>query len=186
MRAFGIVKSPHLFIRHSKNMKMYPSIRFTRKDAEKVAKLFDYSASTEKQRHDAYAKYKNYIVDNKAPRYLYIVRCGESELYKIGITNNLEKRLTEHQTGCPYTLKYVVWFEADLDDFLGKEISYLETFLHKNYQSRRVRGEWFNLTYSHLADIVLFLELDRELGLSIQSDDEMAVYFSRFNSDVED
>jgi len=74
-----------------------------------------------------------------------------------------------HQTGCPYDLYYVMVAEADLGDFLGKEIAYLESFLHYNYREFNERGEWFELKDNHLVDIALFLESDRELGVNVIS-----------------
>jgi hypothetical protein len=143
----------------------YSSILFTEKNAEEIAALFDYSEASIEDAALARKKYNAYIAYDESPRYLYIIRCGRSKFYKIGITNDLDKRQATYQTGCPYKLKFVCYFEVDLGDFLGKEINYLETHLHKNYSDLCVRGEWFKLDYGHLSDIAMFLELDRELDL---------------------
>ncbi|HHF3026173.1 TPA: GIY-YIG nuclease family protein [Vibrio diabolicus] len=157
----------------------YSSIRFTKEHDLEIAALFDYSQATEEELKLAYKKYNNYLKNDDAPRYLYIIRCGRSKYYKIGVTNDLEKRLATHQTGCPYELKLICYFEADLDDYLGKEIAYLESFLHNNYSEFRVRGEWFELNYGHLSDIAMFLELDRELAFRVCSSSEFGCYYSR-------
>lgn len=36
---------------------------------------------------------------------LYILQNGDTNQYKIGITNNLNKRLAQLQTGCPRRIK---------------------------------------------------------------------------------
>ncbi|MFG5012584.1 GIY-YIG nuclease family protein [Vibrio cholerae] len=154
-------------------------IRFTKKHEREIAALFDYSQVSEDKLALAYQNYHDYLKNNNAPKYLYVIRCGKSKFYKIGITNDLEKRVATHQTGCPYQLKLICYFEADLDDYLGKEIGYLEQFLHNNYSDLRVRGEWFELNYKHLSDIAVFLELDRELGFRICSSDEFGYYYNR-------
>lgn len=155
------------------------SIDFTEEHRLEIAALFDYSKASPEERAIAYARYNKYIKEDAAPRYLYLIRCKGTQYYKIGITNDLAKRLASHQTGSPHKLSLVLYAEADLDDYLGKEIAYLESFLHKNYAGMRVRGEWFNLDYSHISDIAMFLEIDRELGLRICSRAELVHYYER-------
>lgn len=157
----------------------YSSIHFTKAHFLEIAALFDYSQATENELSLAYKKYNNYLKYDDAPRYLYIIRCGRSKYYKIGVTNDLEKRLATHQTGCPYELKLICYSKADLDDYLGKEITYLEGFLHNNYSEFRVRGEWFELNYGHISDIAMFLELDRELAFRVCSSSEFGCYYNR-------
>lgn len=157
----------------------YSSIHFTKAHFLEIAALFDYSQATENELSLAYKKYNNYLKYDDAPRYLYIIRCGRSKYYKIGVTNDLEKCLATHQTGCPYELKLICYFEADLDDYLGKEITYLEGFLHNNCSEFRVRGEWFELNYGHISDIAMFLELDRELAFRVCSSSEFGCYYNR-------
>lgn len=157
----------------------WESIEFTAEHRREIAALFDYSTASDEERAIAYAKYNKYIKEDAAPRYLYLIRCKGTQYYKIGITNDLEKRLAAHQTGSPHELSVVLYAESDLDDYLGKEITYLESFLHKNYAGMRVRGEWFRFDYSHISDIAMFLELDRELGLIICSKSELVHYYKR-------
>ncbi|WP_330472583.1 GIY-YIG nuclease family protein [Vibrio harveyi] len=159
----------------------YSSIHFTDENDLEIAALFDYTESTPEELALADKKYREYLKNDNAPRYLYIIRCGRSKYYKIGVTNDLEKRLATHQTGCPYELKIVCYFEADLSDFLGKEIAYLESFLHNNYAKLHVRGEWFELNYGHLSDIAMFLEMNRELAFRVCSQSEFGCYYMRQN-----
>ena len=60
--------------------------------------------------------------------------------YKIGITNNLEKRLKTLETGNPYVrlITQSKWMSRD-------DALWLENALHVKYAHSRVRGEWFDL-----------------------------------------
>ncbi|MDP9689596.1 UNVERIFIED_ORG: hypothetical protein J2W82_003263 [Pseudomonas mohnii] len=162
----------------------FKSINFTEKHSREIAELFDYSKATPDERTTAYAKYNKYIKEDVAPRYLYLIRCKGTHYYKIGITNDLVKRMAAHQTGSPHELNLILYAETDLDDFLGKEIAYLESFLHKNYAGSRVRGEWFHFNYTNISDIAMFLQLNRELGIRICSYRELAHYYKYFESEI--
>ena len=53
--------------------------------------------------------------------------------YKIGRTDDMERRITEYNTHNP---KYEVIHIISMD---------CESFLHKHFESKRVRFEWFDL-----------------------------------------
>lgn len=77
---------------------------------------------------------------------LYILQNGDTNQYKIGITNNLNRRLKQLQSGCPYDLKVIkIWTHYD-----RKVIAKYERVLHKFFTKCgcRIRnnGEWFILT----------------------------------------
>jgi len=76
---------------------------------------------------------------------LYILQNGDTNQYKIGITNNLNRRLQQLQTGCPFELKVVkIWTHYN-----RKIVEKYERILHR-YFTRcgckiRDNGEWFIL-----------------------------------------
>lgn len=77
---------------------------------------------------------------------LYILQNGETDQYKIGITNKLNRRLKELQTGCPYELKVVkIWTH-----YQREVIEKYERVLHNYYTQCgcriRENGEWFTLS----------------------------------------
>lgn len=76
---------------------------------------------------------------------LYILQNGNTNQYKIGITNNLNRRIMELQTGCPGNLKIVKLYTHYRRDIIEK----YERVLHKYYTKCgcRIRptGEWFEL-----------------------------------------
>lgn len=58
---------------------------------------------------------------------------------KIGMSSNVEKRVAELSTGCPYRLK--VFFTAVVDD--PRKI---ERAAHEALEAYRLNGEWFDVT----------------------------------------
>lgn len=57
---------------------------------------------------------------------------------KIGRSNSIFRRLNTLKTGSPYDLKLMGWIES-LDE------SSLEHALHKKYEDKKIRLEWFHL-----------------------------------------
>ncbi len=155
----------------------YESINFTQQDHQNIADLFDYSNLNEEENQKAMDNLKKLLESNDAPRYLYIVRCCSFNYYKIGITNNIEKRIETLQIGCPFELKFIVAVEADMEDFLGREITYLEKFLHKNYKHLNLKGEWFEFSEKHISDICCFLADNRDFDILHEEAKELRTYF---------
>jgi hypothetical protein len=82
----------------------------------------------------------------------YLIECDKC--VKIGRTENLAQRYRTLQTGSPYELKLIGWFEGD------REFEF-----HNKYKDHKIKGEWFSIDgvielYSH-QDIIktnLFFE----------------------------
>lgn len=71
--------------------------------------------------------------------FVYLIRCGETNRYKIGISKNVLGRVETLQTGNPEKLHVVCYFPAI--DAQAKEQE-----LHKHYEEKQVMREWFELT----------------------------------------
>lgn len=69
--------------------------------------------------------------------YCYFIRATEHDFVKIGYTTNVEARLVNLQTGCPYDLEI-------MHVLRGAEST--ELFFHKKFAKSHVRGEWFRLS----------------------------------------
>lgn len=68
---------------------------------------------------------------------VYLVHASGTNLYKIGMTiNNVQKRVSELQTGSPHELKCIAALQSD-------EAHVMESRLHHRFKNYRVRGEWF-------------------------------------------
>lgn len=81
--------------------------------------------------------------------YVYIIKCGEQEIYKIGITRlNPQSRLAALQTGNPYPLT-MLWFSPVIN------AERVEAVLHNLLSHDRMMGEWFKISFGHQSEQVM-------------------------------
>lgn len=73
---------------------------------------------------------------------VYILKTGKN-LYKIGQTQDLQKRLAAYHTHLPVVFRIVRQYAAE-------NIAELEESLHIVFQHKRVKGEWFELNSDEL------------------------------------
>lgn len=88
---------------------------------------------------------------NKKPlKIMYILQNGNTNQYKIGVTNDLNRRLAELQIGCPNEIKVVKLYTH----YQRKIIEKYERVLHRFYEKCgcriRPNGEWFELKQSDI------------------------------------
>lgn len=82
--------------------------------------------------------------------FLYVIGT-EGRKQKIGFSKNVEKRLTELQTGNPEKL-YIHYTETVPKD----QVRLLERKLHRDLNYRRLSGEWFDLTAEEAKSMLIF------------------------------
>ncbi|RFM35960.1 GIY-YIG nuclease family protein [Chitinophaga silvisoli] len=86
---------------------------------------------------------------------VYIINTGKN-LYKIGKTHDLQKRLSSYHTHLPVMFRVIRQYPAaNMDD--------LEECLHVIFQHKRVKGEWFELQAS---DLIICDNIARNYALS--------------------
>lgn len=68
---------------------------------------------------------------------VYLIRCGDSGMVKIGFADDPERRCRELQTAHWEPLSLIRVIEGDIG---------AETWMHGRFSEFRVRGEWFRLT----------------------------------------
>jgi len=74
----------------------------------------------------------------------------DKRLYKIGSTRkSISQRIIGLQTGCPFEIKLVDYYESDLGQLV-------ERILHNRFSHKKTFGEWFELD---LVDECQFKEL---------------------------
>lgn len=78
------------------------------------------------------------ISDNK---YLYIIKCGM--YYKIGISNNVNRRLHDVQVSTPFELELIY-------SHFCKFAKMREYDLHQKFKKQCFRGEWFILNQTNI------------------------------------
>ena len=72
--------------------------------------------------------------------YAIVVDAPEGTLVKLGRSSSVRQRLSEIQTGCPYSVRIVLACDV-IDEYEG---SMREAVMHDLYSHCRLRGEWFN------------------------------------------
>lgn len=89
---------------------------------------------------------KNLTQDKKRiTQMLYIIQYGNTNQYKIGITKNLNKRISELQVGSPYELKLVkIWTHTRREKIEEYERVIHRYLIKEGYQIRK-DSEWFRL-----------------------------------------
>ncbi len=96
--------------------------------------------------------------------HLYLMKDLANGYYKIGISNNPEYREKTLQSEKP-TIKLIT-----SKDFSNRKIALVfESSLHKSYENKRLRGEWFELNEREISEIK-----ETELNSTILSHLEMS------------
>jgi hypothetical protein len=86
--------------------------------------------------------------------HLYIIQSSKNGSFKIGRSNNPEKRISQLQTGSPYKLKIIL---------VLKNMGYLEKSIHRNIltgNKRSCRGEWFDFELSSYIPDNIYEKID--------------------------
>jgi Meiotically up-regulated gene 113 len=95
--------------------------------------------------------------------YVYLMRNGTADLVKIGRGRDIASRRSDFRTGNPEELTVIDAIETDAD-------SRGEAFLHGMYQSRRVTGEFFQLTEEQALEGAGFLREFLSKDLPVEQD----------------
>jgi hypothetical protein len=85
--------------------------------------------------------------DNWKEGFTYIVKPTHANVYKIGETDNLERRLAQLKKKFNFDLEYV--YTVPTHDCFG-----LEQHLHMRYDKYHLGGDWFALTDEALQDLI--------------------------------
>lgn len=88
---------------------------------------------------------------------IYLVKCGNFDLYKIGWTKcrKLKNRLENLQVGCPFEIIPLAYKEIrGYAKYGTSNAEVLEKTLHRKYWKQRVRGEWFKLNKEQVEWII--------------------------------
>jgi len=75
---------------------------------------------------------------------IYLIHADPENIYKIGVSKTVKKRLKTLQTANSNKLSIVKTFQT-------KHNRKVETALHKYFRKNKVRGEWFKLSTQQVA-----------------------------------
>lgn len=96
---------------------------------------------------------------------IYVLFIHELNICKIGISNNVEKRIKQLQTGCPYQISLVKKIKSS-------QPSKVEKVLHRIFSSNKIDhaeynlvGEWFSIETERLLEIDVMCEnIEKDIG----------------------
>lgn len=83
--------------------------------------------------------------------FIYVLRSGNTNRFKIGQSKDFPGRLASLQTGNPETLSLVFFFPVV--DVFAKEQE-----LHKRYEAKKITGEWFELSEADINNLITEIE----------------------------
>lgn len=87
--------------------------------------------------------------------YVYLIQCGDSNYYKIGVSENVCERVKSLQMANPFTLRLII-----VASFGSQEAARsAETDAHHSLRDSRIHGEWFELTPLQAAQLTLEMEM---------------------------
>lgn len=90
--------------------------------------------------------------ENNTGMVVYLLACDGKT--KIGIAKSITNRLKMLQTGNPYPIVLINEYFQNTEAMARKK----EKYLHDKYSSKRVNGEWFNLTNKELESVERYLK----------------------------
>lgn len=85
-------------------------------------------------------------------KFVYVAQCDC--YYKIGIAYNLESRINTLQVGNPYKIDFYTCLKT-------KKAKEIEKKLHKLFEKKRLRGEWYELSEEDLNTILSTFEYEQ-------------------------
>jgi hypothetical protein len=89
----------------------------------------------ERERERTVARFKEQLqMEQYSRNFIYFVQTGDGPI-KIGITDDLQSRLTSLQTGSPYPLKLLTYISGGMA---------MEKKLHEMFRKSNIGGEWFS------------------------------------------
>lgn len=82
--------------------------------------------------------------------YVYLLKIENDSLYKIGVSQNVKRRIQDISSNLPYDLQILsIHYFEDVYD--------VEEHLAKKYKSSNARKEWYRLTIQQAKDIMIYL-----------------------------
>lgn len=79
--------------------------------------------------------------------FLYFIKLKGFDIYKIGVTSNLKRRLYDIDSNSPFGVKLI-------DSFFFKNVYEMEEMIHDNLKGNNIRKEWFKIDSDYLKVII--------------------------------
>jgi hypothetical protein len=85
------------------------------------------------------------LFDSENTMKIYLLQSGDTDCFKIGVSENIAFRIQDLQVGNPYQIKLVASANMDREVFNPHAAHITEQALHAIFRDVRLRGEWFKL-----------------------------------------
>jgi len=85
--------------------------------------------------------------------YVYIIHAEGTNFYKIGVTKDLEKRLSAINNTSPY--RCYILYKIEFKE--RKKAFELESKVHNKFDNKRLNGEWFELSSNELERVKIYI-----------------------------
>lgn len=117
------------------------------KDKQEQYEALKHNKITSKSKTKASIGNISKINKNRFPDgYIYIVRLGNKGIFKIGVSNNPDRRIKDIDSYSPIPIR-------EVGRFYFKNVYEIEEMIHDNLKNLLIRREWFKLTEEHAFDI---------------------------------
>ncbi|MEE8289753.1 MAG: GIY-YIG nuclease family protein [Nitrosomonadaceae bacterium] len=105
----------------------------------------------------------------KTKSFVYIIKAGlgAKSPIKVGVANNVQKRIKQLQTGNPFELLLVMHFECND----RRHAFHVEKTIHEILDGQRLCGEWFRVSKSRLMKVINGLGSKHEIECLTQEMD---------------
>ena len=91
--------------------------------------------------------------------WIYFIKNDSTGLYKIGITQQIKRRIGELNRQNGGSISFII--AAEIDESCRCTAHHIEKLLHKHYDKNRVISEWFKLSFDEAFEVfVLFNDID--------------------------
>ena len=78
---------------------------------------------------------------------VYLIQAEETTRYKIGTTENIDARINQLKTGCPYELKLIKTIDGS---------AWIEHGIHEHFKHCRRKGEWFE--FENIESVITYMD----------------------------
>jgi len=121
----------------------------------------EFEAAQRELKNEVDPEVASWIAEKKKPQkpprtydnFVYLVHA--SGHWKLGVSQNVEQRLRELQTGCPFRVEIVKFWKSE-------HATKVERALHRRFAEHRMEGEWFKLPENSVTYLKGIDDLDRE------------------------
>lgn len=103
-----------------------------------------------------YETYTSKDTSKEKYQFLYLIQQKGTNLYKIGVTSNLNNRIQQLKIGNPDEIEFVAHRKI-------RDPYKAERFLHLYFREKLVRGEWFELSKKDIQTLINNFKFELEI-----------------------